>query len=188
MEKIAIFLANGFETSEALTTADLLRRANIDLDLISINNEFLVSSSKKIKVYADKLIKEVELNSYKMIILPGGDQGVKNLWKEEIVRSIVKNFLKNKNKYIAAICAAPIIIARLLKNNEEKIINLTSHPFYKEEIEENGFKYLKKDFLIQDNIITSISAGTTIKFALEIIKIIKNEEMSNQVYKQIIVN
>ena len=75
--KVAVFLANGFEEIEAVTPIDLLQRAGITVDTISITKENLVESARKMKILADKIIDEINFSEYDMLILPGGP-GVKN--------------------------------------------------------------------------------------------------------------
>lgn len=90
-KKVALFLTNGFEELEALAPVDLMRRANIEVDTISINQEKEVVSSRKITVLADKIIKDVNFDEYEMIILPGGP-GTKNYFESKEVLEIVKKF------------------------------------------------------------------------------------------------
>ena len=78
MKKIAVMLANGFEEGEALFTIDILRRANLECDSVSIGEEF-VTSSRKITVKADKILGDSDLAEYDIVVLPGGQPGSTNL-------------------------------------------------------------------------------------------------------------
>ena len=77
MKKVAVFLANGFEEIEAITPIDLLQRAGIAVDTVSITEDNLVESARKVRVLADKVIKEINFSEYDMLVLPGGP-GFKN--------------------------------------------------------------------------------------------------------------
>ncbi len=107
--KVAILLANGFEEAEALVTIDILRRAGIEIDSFSLAEDF-VTSSRKITVKADKILGENNLENYDMVILPGGQPGSTTLSKDARVLNIVKSFINDKKKFVAAICAAPMVL------------------------------------------------------------------------------
>ena len=72
----AIFLANGFETCEALITVDLLRRAGMDIDMISMNDDLSVESSHGVVVQANRLFKEIQPMDYDILIMPGGTRKI----------------------------------------------------------------------------------------------------------------
>ena len=79
MSKAAIFLADGFETIEALTVVDLCRRAGIELPTVSVMGTKRVVSSHNVLIEADQVIAELDFDSIEMIILPGGMPGTPNL-------------------------------------------------------------------------------------------------------------
>ena len=83
MAHIGIFLADGFEEIEALTVVDLCRRAGIQTDMVSIQEEREVKGSHKIAVQADKTFEEVDFEALDMIVLPGGMPGTKHLEAHE---------------------------------------------------------------------------------------------------------
>ena len=78
--KVAIILLDGLEEIEALAPIDILRRAEVTVDTISITDNTMIESARNVKMHADKLINDVNLAEYNMIVLPGGP-GTKNYWK-----------------------------------------------------------------------------------------------------------
>jgi 4-methyl-5(b-hydroxyethyl)-thiazole monophosphate biosynthesis len=110
MKKVAVLLADGFEEIEALTVVDVLRRANIHCDMVSIAS-LNVTGSHKIEVVADRIITE-NMNEYDMVVLPGGLPGATNLRDNQDVIALIKQFNNDSSKYIAAICAAPIVLEK----------------------------------------------------------------------------
>ena len=105
-----IFLAEGFEEIEALTPLDLLRRAGVDVKTVGIGGKRVVGSHG-IAVEAD--IDENEVSGpLDMIILPGGMPGTKNLMASETVMTAIHHAVQ-ENAFIAAICAAPMILGKL---------------------------------------------------------------------------
>ncbi len=72
---VAIMLADGFETVEALAVADILFRAGVRTDLISVTDARHVTSSHGIRVVADLMLEDVDLSTYTVLFLPGGLPG-----------------------------------------------------------------------------------------------------------------
>lgn len=113
-KKVALFLADGFEVIEGLTVADILYRAGIPCVKVAVNGDpdRIVTSSHEIKVIADISIEEADLDSFDMLVLPGGMPGAKNLGEcKKLTDALVK--FNAENKEIAAICAAPTVLAGL---------------------------------------------------------------------------
>ncbi len=160
--KVCIFLANNFEESEAINTIDILRRAKIDIDIISIYENLEVIGSHNIKIHAEKTISEIKnYRVYDCFILPGGP-GVNELIKSVKLKEIFTEAKKN-NKIIAAICAAPKILVQWNIINNHRI---THFP--------NVLNYANSDHnvaaIIDQNIITGSSIGGSMKFALLIVE------------------
>ena len=105
---VYIFLADGFEEIEALAPVDILRRAEVDVKMVSINDKLEVTGSHGIAVHADVLLKEVSEKA-DMLILPGGMPGTLNLQKCQPLCDM----LKKADGYVAAICAAPSVLGGL---------------------------------------------------------------------------
>lgn len=180
MSRTAIFLAPGFEEIEALTVVDLLRRADIEIDMISISEEHQVTGSHKIQVYADKTWPEVDFDKVDMIILPGGMPGTKNLEAYEPLVQQIKEFHKN-GKYISAICAAPSILGHLgmLKGR-----NACSFPEYESHLE--GAIVTHNEVEVSDHIITSRGMGCAIPFGLAIVERFKGKETAEILAEKIV--
>jgi len=182
MKKVALYLATGFEEIEALATVDILRRGDIEVDVVSIEETLEVVGSHKIKVFADKLIKDINLEDYQMIVLPGGMPGTLNLNDSEILKTQILEFYKDK-KYIGAICAAPMILGKmkLLVGKEA-----TCYPGVEDNLE--GATYRSDlDVIVAENIITSRGAGTAMKFGLKLVELLKGKEVSDKLTKSLLV-
>lgn len=186
MSKAYLLLADGFETIEALTPIDVLRRCGIEVITVSINNTNKVISSHKIMVESDIFLKENNIDSVldgDMIILPGGYPGYINLQNSKEVSSIIKDYYKN-NKYIAAICGGPTVIA---KNNIAKGCNITCHTSVRDEmsdyiIDKEYDKY--QGVIIDGKIITGIGAGHSLDFSLAIAEILSDRATVESVMKK----
>jgi len=180
MKRVFLFLAYGFEETEALTTVDLLRRGGIEVITVSVTTENIVSGAHKIPVVADIKIDECDFSQADAIILPGGQPGVNNLKACNSILDLVKASFA-ENKVICAICAAPSILGQigLLKNKKA-----TCYPGYETEL--IGAMLSDDKVCVDGNIVTSRGVGTAIDFALEIIKILDSEIKAESVKKSIL--
>ena len=170
-KKVAVLLAEGFEEIEALTVVDIVRRSNIECDLVSIKNE-MVKSCHDVWVKTDKGILNINKDDYTMIVLPGGLPGADNLRDCEELILWIKEFANNPDKYIAAICAAPQVLAKadIIKGKE-----VTSYPADEFKKILNAARYIddkNKTVVIHGNLITSRGPATAFDFAYKIVEIL----------------
>ena len=136
MKKVALTLVSDFEIVEAMAPLDMLRRAGIYVDVISVENKDYVKSAINVEIKVDKKLKDVDLSNYDLVILPGGP-GTKNYYdhKEELLDKVKENY--NNKKMVSAICAGPSVLANLGILEGRKAID-----DYKKNI--SGFKDLSK--------------------------------------------
>jgi DJ-1 family protein len=123
MAKVYEFLANGFEEVEALAPVDILRRGGVEVKMVSITGSNLVESSHGVVVKADLLFENItDFSDADLLMLPGGMPGSKNLNEHKGVRKALKEQFE-KGKRVAAICAAPLVLASvgLLKGKKATI-------------------------------------------------------------------
>lgn len=180
MSKVCIFFAEGYEEIEALTVVDLLRRAGIDTDTVSVTGEKTVTGSHRIPVIVDKLFEDVDFAKVDMIVLPGGMPGTKNLEEFAPLMEQIDAF-HAKGKYVAAICAAPSILGHrgILKGKR-----VCSFPDFESHLE--GAEITRNSVEIAGNIITSRGMGCAIDFGLMIIAAFMGREASEALAKKII--
>lgn len=168
MKKVAVFLAEGFETIEALATVDVLRRAGIKCDTVSIQGEY-VKSAQDVVVKADKLI-DNSINDYDMVVCPGGLPGAEYLSKDERVLEVIRKFVVDENKYVAAICASPAMVLSAAGIEEGRYI--TSYPGDDLENLLDKSNYVEELVVIDGNLITSRGPATTLLFAYKLVDIL----------------
>lgn len=176
--KVWVLLANGFEESEALSPVDVMRRAGIDVRLLSITDEVLVESSHGVRVVADGTLKD-EKGDFDLVMLPGGTPGSRNLDSSSEVKSVLTTAV-NSDKWIAAICAAPMVLGHM---GLVKGLRVTVYP---------GFEGEMTDAVVTGNqvetdgkIITGIGAGASFAFGLAIVKALKGDEVALSIKEQI---
>ncbi|MCF0118069.1 MAG: DJ-1/PfpI family protein [Bacilli bacterium] len=164
-----LLLADGFEDTEALTTRDVLLRAGFEIITCSIKQERAVTSSFGVEVMADSSSQYTDPMEFDFLILPGGGTGVRNLAASHYTTMAINNFISH-NRYVFAICAAPSLLGRL---GHLKDKNFTCFPGF-----EVGFggNYIDDQGVVVDgNIITARSMYYSIDFALEITRLLKND-------------
>lgn len=178
MKGLMLF-SKGFEESEALITVDLLRRANIQIDLVSLDKELNVYSSHNISINCEMKISQVNLKDYDFLVIPGGSAVFNTLINSFTVKSIVDYFI-NQHLLIAAICAAPMILGKYKYLKGKDYVCFPGC-----ESDEFEANLVNRNVALVDNIITAKAAGVTFEFAYEIIKYLKDEEAAKRVINSV---
>lgn len=174
-----ILLANYFEDVEALITIDILRRAGITIDLVSMEKDVNVVTAHNVKMECDFLIDEVSLSNYEFFVLPGGKAVMKTHCTSPVTKKVLDYFME-KNKLVCAICAAPMVLGRYgyLKGKDYTIF-----PGCESKAFEANLK--NKQVIVDGNIITSKAAGATFDFAYEIVKALLGKKEADKVIKEV---
>ncbi|QSZ41827.1 DJ-1 family protein [Sulfurimonas aquatica] len=169
--KVLVPLAQGFEEIEAVSIIDILRRAEIEVLVASLNENSLVRGANSIVIQTDLHIKEVSAKELDMIVLPGGWDGTYALADDINVQNLLKE-MDGKGQNIAAICAAPFALnkAGVLKSK------YTCYPSVEDEIKRDGYQGDLSMVVEDENIMTSRGPATAICFALAIVKKLKGQE------------
>ena len=173
--KCLIFLADGFEDCEALITVDMLRRAGIDIDTVTINETNEVTASHGVTMIADRTLKDTDPAAYDILILPGGKRGTMNLEADERVKASIRKHV-DEGKLMCAICAAPSILGHMgiLKGKK-----YTCFPSFRDDSYEG--KYQMELAVTDGNIITGRGMGASIEFARQILKQLVDEKTLRRV-------
>lgn len=174
---VYLFLADGFEEIEALTPVDLLRRAGVEVITVGVTGK-TVTGSHGISVSADVCAEEAlaMLNSGKlpeMIVLPGGMPGAATLDASSVVDTFIEA-AERANAYIAAICAAPMVLGKrgLLRGRKA-----TCFPGFEECLE--GAEYMDVHTVTDGRYITGRAMGAATEFALALVKVLKGESAAD---------
>lgn len=165
MSKVYIFMADGTEEVEALTVVDLLRRAGVTVVTVSIMGKDSIVSSHGIEMKTDAIFGG-DYADGDMIVLPGGMPGTNYLAAHEGLRDVLFSY-KDREKYLAAICAAPSVLGRngLLAGKKA-----TCYPGFEEFLQ--GATIVTDRVAHDGKFITSRGLGTAIDFALELITVL----------------
>lgn len=180
MSKLGIFMADGCEEIEGLTVVDLVRRAGIEIEMISVSGNDTVTGSHKIAFRTDVKKADADYASYDGIVLPGGMPGTTHLMEDETVNRVIKEFAQD-GKLVAAICAAPSVLgnAGLLEGK-----TATCYPGVEGKL--TGANFVTNSVAKDGNIITSRGLGTAIDFAAEIVAYLNGKIVADKLKTSII--
>ena len=176
--KVVTFLTNGFETVEALAVVDILKRANVKVDLVSITGDYMVTSAQNISVKAEYLYSEADFNEADVLFLPGGPGHVDYMKHQELKKLLVKH--NEAGKRIAAICAAPSVLGKmeLLKGRRA-----TCFPGFEQDLIGAELAGADERVVTDGNITTSRGMGTSIDLGLELVRLLIGEDKANELAK-----
>lgn len=176
---VYVFLADGFEITEAMAPVDMMRRAGIDVKTVGVYSD-TVEASCGVKVMADISKDDFDLSNAAALVIPGGMPGVTNLCDSEFVISAV-NEAEKKDILLCAICAGPSLLGKqgLLKGKKA-----ICYPGFEQFLD--GAEVMTDSHVVTDGkFITARGAGVSVDFGLEIVKCLANEETSEKIRKQI---
>ncbi len=176
MARVLVPLAQGSEELEAVTIIDLLRRAQIEVVVAALDDPF-VTCSRGTQIIAEETLDDVLEEEFDMIVLPGGQPGANNLNADERIRKLLKQQAA-KEKYTAAICAAPKVLANagLLSKR-----NATAFPGTLEALTLPDTQVQKTAVVVDGKVVTSRGPGTAMDFALTLIELLSDRDTRNKV-------
>lgn len=156
-----VFLADGFEETEAIAPIDILRRSGLSVTTVSIMGRKMVNGSHGIPVEADALFEECDYSNATMLVLPGGMPGTRNLGAHKGLCSLLGEASKKGNVVLGAICAAPSVFGNLgLLNGQQA----TCFPGFEGEL--LGAIVKSDPVVVSNQYVTSRGAGTALNFGL----------------------
>lgn len=179
--KVFVLLNDTFEEIEALTVVDYLRRAEIDVTLVSMNRDLTVTGGHDIKIQSDIVFDDLIREEIDFLYIPGGLPAAKIISENENVINLVKYLDENK-KIIATMCAGPLILETSKIASDKEI---TSYPSIKEELKSIG-KYSEDVVVKSGNLITSRGPATAVFIALKLIEEIKGKEKRDKIARDIL--
>ena len=176
---VYVLLGTGFEEIEALAPVDLLRRAQQDVRLVGLSGTRIVGSHR-ISVEADLTIEEAAQTLPDVLVLPGGLGGVRSIRACAPALALTKRCW-DAGKTIAAICAAPTILAELGITEGKRA---TCYPSM---IEQMGGAEMQDESVVPDGrLLTGRAAGSAIDFALALVRLTAGDAEAERIAKGIV--
>ena len=164
MKTVFVFLADGFEEIEAITPIDVLRRAGLNVQTVSVMDKQTVSGAHGIPVVADKMFADIHLEDAEMLLLPGGLPGATNLDAHQGLSDMIMAFA-SEGKPLAAICAAPLVFGNRGLLQGKKV---TCYPGFESYL--TGAEYTAALVETDGNFITAKGPGAAMDFAFAIVE------------------
>ena len=167
-------VAHGSESLETIVMVNVLRRAEVEVTVASVENELVVSGTRGVRLHADKRLLETLGHKYQLIALPGGEKGAEALNRHAPLIEMLQeqNDLKH---WLAAICAAPALTLaphHLLDGRQA-----TCYPAFKARLPH----YVDKPVVVDGHCVTSQGPGTAMAFALILAEILAGPVKSKEV-------
>lgn len=172
-------LGNGFEDTEGIATIDVLKRAKLALDLVSMSDSLEVVTQTGLTVKAEKKITEIKFEDYDFLVIPGGRAVFEVLDNSPLLSELIMEFA-DKDKLIAAICAGPSQVGKLGLYEDE---NYTCFPTTEQHITKGTL--IDQGVVVSNNFITAKAMGYSIDFALEIVEYLLGKATKEKVRKAV---
>ena len=171
MGTVYVFFADGFEEIEAFTSVDVMRRAGLNVEMVTVTPDEIVTGAHDVPVLCDKNVVNCDFFDAELVLLPGGMPGASTLEKCGELRNLVLRFAQEQ-KPIAAICAAPALV--LGKLPLKKDIHMTCYPGFEKYLP--GIQVSEEGVVVDGNIITGKGPGFALAFGLKILAYLKGSE------------
>ncbi|MCI8515179.1 MAG: DJ-1/PfpI family protein [Lachnospiraceae bacterium] len=180
MTKICAFLAAGLEEVECLAVVDVLRRAGMDVTLVSAGESEKITGSHGITVLADRMFDTEFCRQADLLFLPGGMPGTTNLGAHKELCALLEEFDRTEGKRLAAICAAPTVLGRTgcLKGKKA-----ACYPDCESEL--GGGEYVRAAVVTDGNVTTARGLGAALDLGLELVRIYQGEEAAKAMKEKI---
>jgi 4-methyl-5(b-hydroxyethyl)-thiazole monophosphate biosynthesis len=167
--KVLFLIHEGFEEIETVVPLDILRRAHVDVLTTSLSSNIQVMGAHRIQMMVDCLFSSLQsYNDFHGIIIPGG-HGIFNVLDRTDVHQCLRQF-NHDSKWIAAICAAPLLLKRANILPER----FTAHISVKDDLPQ-----LRAESVVVDhNFITANGPGAAFEFAFEIVGALVSKDLA----------
>ena len=172
---VTILLGIGFEEAEALVPADLMRRAGIEVTLVGVSGP-QVAGAHGITVAADATLDQVDPAQVELVVLPGGLGGVASVEACPAALELVRQVYA-AGRYVAAICAAPTILANLGILGTRKAV---CYPGLEDQLGQ-AQALPGQQVVVDGNVITGEAPGAAFAFGLKLIEVLKGAHIADQV-------
>jgi 4-methyl-5(b-hydroxyethyl)-thiazole monophosphate biosynthesis len=174
MAKVLVPLADGCEELEAVTIIDLLRRAGIQVVTAGLKPG-IVLASRGVQLVPDLTLDVALQDDYDMVVLPGGMPGASHLKEDLRIIELLRK-MAAAQKFTAAICAAPMVLAEAGILDGKKA---TSYPGFLDALP--GVTVSSAAVVQDGKVLTSRGPGTAMDFALELVDVLAGAEKRRQV-------
>ena len=184
-----MFLAEGFEETEAIATFDIILRGGINIKTVYLGTSKLVKGAHGIGIEADISLDEflkldMSVSSESIIVFPGGMPGATNLRANDALMEYLMDYYSRGGK-VAAICAAPSVVLSVLPLEGTK---MTCYDGFEDAIREKDGIYTGEDVVNHNRIISAKGLGQAVDFGLNIVADLVGVDKAKEISKSIMLN
>ena len=176
MKTSFVFLADGFEEVEAMTSVDVMRRAGMPVVTVSINEGLEVTGAHGVPVLADSLFGDNDYSDAEWLVLPGGMPGATNLAAHEALCALLQDH-DDKDGRIGAICASPSVVLAPLGILQGR--DAVCYPGMEAPVE--AVSWGRESVAVSDNVVTGNGPAAAAPFALTMVAESLGREAAEQV-------
>lgn len=181
-KRALIAVADGSEDLECVTLIDVLRRAEIEVVLASVEDRRMITCARGTRLTADAMLLDVLAQDFDLIVLPGGMPGAQSLADFEPLAERVRKQAK-AGELLAAICAAPAVALQHYGVLRQR--RMTCYPSFSDRL--SGCSFVDEPVVVDGNCITSQGPGTALAFALTLVEQLVGRSTRNEVAKAMLV-
>ena len=175
---VYMFLADGFEETEALAPLDILRRGGVEVQTVGVTGGYVIGAHG-ITVKADILPPSASKENTEAVILPGGGVGTQNLDASVLVKEAVQSAYSS-GKLICAICAAPSVLGKMGLLRGKKA---TCYPGFEKYLD--GAELSEANVAESGNVITANGMGAALDFGFAVLARLRGADKAEEVKRQI---
>ena len=158
-----VFFADGFEEVEALAAVDVMRRAGMPVQTVTVTPSLTGTGAHGVPVVCDIDLADCDFDTASLLLLPGGLPGATTLDACEPLKAQISRFAA-EGRAVAAICAAPMVLGNLgvLKGRQA-----TCYPGFDTYLK--GATYTGQLTETDGHFITGKGPGAALEFALAVV-------------------
>ena len=175
---VLLAVADGSEEIELITLVDVLRRAEVDVTMVSVMSQRQITGAHNVQLRADALMADVMDQEFDAIVLPGGMPGATHISECTALVSMLKE-QQSRGELVAAICASPAVV--LAKHGMLEGRRAVAYPGFEEGLTDAGAELVVENVVHDGNIITSRGPATAMEFALYLVQVLVGEAKAAEV-------
>jgi len=166
-------IAHGSESLEAVTLVNVLRRAEIEVTVASVEADLLVNGTRGLRLHADKRLLEALGHKYDLIVLPGGERGAETLHRNAPLIEMLHQ-QNEAQRWFGAICAAPALTLAPYHLLDDR--QATCYPAFKRKLPH----YVDQAVVVDGKCVTSQGPATAMAFALKLVELLAGPVKSRE--------
>jgi 4-methyl-5(b-hydroxyethyl)-thiazole monophosphate biosynthesis len=165
MKKVCVILSEGFEEVEAITVIDVLRRADLMVEVLGVGDT-KITGAHNVTLFCDDVFDYSIATDFDCVVLVGGMRNAIALSENQMILDAL-NKCYEENDVVAGICATPALV--FSKCEWFDGVMATCYP--SDDLVKNlGDNFVDEDVVVFGNVITSQSPATAMEFAFAIIE------------------